>query len=360
MRLLDLLADRSLGLFDLESCLLLRLADLDLRALLLHPGGLLGLGDLQVCRSADFVPVHVEEHAHAVPVSSGAVDQIDVRPALGAVRLLHLEHPQIRIFGDHIQMRLCEPLSRNARHLKPVEGILRDRLRKARHAHVEFLRELPAHIDGMPVSGLPCQNTERPRNPPQDLRCRRDALLHLGVELVEARRLLEYAVIYGVVTFLVSRSADHAVLEAVPVPPEESQIYSNMTVSSLDLFQSGHYFVTFFLGDHEEGVPLHLFAELVFLIMELLPKILIIKESLRALFLHICKDQHAARQVLSELPDLFHSSDALFLGHMKECDLKVLPALTDRHAAAKIDGFLLLLGHEVDLVCYRRNVSGTG
>ena len=180
------------------------------------------------------------------------------------------------------------------------------------------------------------------------------------MKLIESCRLLEYTVIDSVVAFLIGRGADHPVLEAVSVTPEESQIYSQMTVRSLDLLQSGHYFVTFFLGDHEEGIPLHLLLELVFLVVELLPEILVIEESLRALILHICKDQHAARQVLCELPDLLHPSDALFLGHVKECDLKVLPALTDRHAAAKIDGFLLLLGHEVDLVCYRRNVSGAG
>ena len=180
------------------------------------------------------------------------------------------------------------------------------------------------------------------------------------MHLIEPRCLLENAVIDGILALLVSGRADHTVLEPVSVPPVKCQIDRNMAAGPLDLPEPLHDLVALFLRDHEERIPLHLLLELVLLVAELLPEIIIIKERLRTLFLHICKDQHAAGKILGKLPDLFHSTDALLLGHVDEGDLKVLPALADGHAAAKIDGFILLLGHEVDLVCHRRNIRGAG
>ena len=180
------------------------------------------------------------------------------------------------------------------------------------------------------------------------------------MKLVKSRRFLENTIINGVLPLLISGRTDHAVLETVPVPPEKCQIDGEMAAGPLDLLEPLNDLVTLILGDHKERVSLHLLLELILLVMELFPEIFIIKESFRALFLHICKDQHAAGEIFGKLPDLLHSSHPLFLGHVKECDLKVLPALADGHTAAKIDGFVLLLGHEVDLVCHRRNIRGTG
>ena len=180
------------------------------------------------------------------------------------------------------------------------------------------------------------------------------------MHLVEARCLLENTVVYGILALLVSGRADHAVLEPVSVPPVKCQIDRNMAAGPLDLPELVHDLVALFLRDHKEGIPFHLLLKLILLVAELLPEIIIIKERLGTLFLHICKDQHAAGEILGKLSDLLHSSDALLLGHVDKCDLKVLPALADGHAAAKIDGFILLLGHEVDLVCHRRNIRGAG
>ena len=180
------------------------------------------------------------------------------------------------------------------------------------------------------------------------------------MELVETGRLLEDAVIDGILALLIGGRADHAVLEAVSILPVESQVHRHMAVGPLDLLEPFDDLVALFFSDHEERIPLHLLLELVLLIVELLPKVFIIKESLGTLSLHICEDQHAAGQVLGELSDLLHSSHPLLLGHVKKSDLKVLPALADRHAAAKIDGFLLLLGYEIDLVRHRRNIRGAG
>ena len=179
------------------------------------------------------------------------------------------------------------------------------------------------------------------------------------MDLVESGRLLKDAVIDGVLTLLIGGRPDHPILEAVAVLSVEGQVDRQMAACPPDLLESVHDLIPLFLGDHKEGVSLHLFAELILFIMKLLPEILIIKQSLKTLFTHICKNQHSAGKILREFPDLLHSSLPLLLRHMKECDLKVLPALTDCHTAAKIDGFILLLGHEVDLVCDRRNVCGT-
>ena len=171
LRVLDLLSDRRVGLFDLLLRLLLRRADLLPRPLLLHPGRVLRLGDLKIHRLALVVLVHVEEHPQPVPVVVRAVDQIDVRPAPGPVRALHLEHPQIRVIRQKLQMLLRQPLLRVARHLQPAEGVLRDLLRERRHAQPELLREGPAHINRTPIPRLPGQNTERPRYFGQNIGC---------------------------------------------------------------------------------------------------------------------------------------------------------------------------------------------
>ena len=257
-------------------------------------------------------------------------------------------------------MGFGEPLSRDAGHLQLIERILGNFLSESGHCHAELFGEMPCDIYGMPVPGLSCQHTEGTRYFAQDLRGLRDALLHLRVHLVKARCLLENAVINSILALLVSGRADHAILETIPVPPEKCQVDRDVAVGPLDLFEPVHDLVALFLRDHEEGIPLHLLLELVLLVVKFLPEIVIIKESLRALFLHICEDQHAAGEILGKLSDLLHSAHALFLGHVDECDLKVLPALADGHAAAKIDGFILLLGHEINLVRHRRNVRGAG
>ena len=178
------------------------------------------------------------------------------------------------------------------------------------------------------------------------------------MDLVEPGRLLENTVIDGVVAFLVCRRAEHTVLETVSVFSVKSQIDRDVAARPLDLFEPRHDLVALFLRDHEKGIPFHLLAELVLLVAELVPEIIVVEKGLKALFLHVGKNQHAAGKVLRELPDLVHPSLALSLRHVKECDLKMLPALYDGHTAAKIDGLFPLPRNEIDLVCYRRNVSG--
>ena len=178
------------------------------------------------------------------------------------------------------------------------------------------------------------------------------------MDLVEAGRLLEDAVIDGVVAFLVGRRADHAVLEAVAVLSVERQIDCEVAAGPLDLLEALYDLVALLFPDHKEGVPFHLFAELVLPVSEFIPEIIVVEQGLQTLFFHVGKNQHAAGEILSELPDLVHSSLALLLRHMNERDLKMLPALYDGHAAAKIDGLFPLPRNEIDLVCYRRNVSG--
>ena len=66
-------------------------------------------------------------------------------------------------------MRLLQPLSGKAGHLQTVERVLRDLFRESGHGEAELFRELPAHIDGMPVPGLSGQNTEAARYFGKDL-----------------------------------------------------------------------------------------------------------------------------------------------------------------------------------------------
>ena len=98
-----------------------------------------------------------------------AAQQIDVRPALAAVRHFHLENSQIRVLRDHVYVGFGEPLSRDAGHLQPVERILGDFLCKSGHSHAELFGEMSGDIDGMPVSRLSCQYTEGPRYFAKDL-----------------------------------------------------------------------------------------------------------------------------------------------------------------------------------------------
>ena len=176
------------------------------------------------------------------------------------------------------------------------------------------------------------------------------------MDLVEPRRLLENTVIDGIVALLVGGRADHSVLEAVAVLSVEGQVDREVAARPMDLLKALHDLVAFLFAHHKEGIALHLFAELVLPVAELIPEIIVVEQGLQPLLVHICKDQHAAGQILGELPDLVHPSLPLSLGHMKEGDLKMLPALYDRHTAAKIDGLLPLSRNEIDLVCYRRNV----
>ena len=356
LRVLDLLADRRMRLLDLLSGFLLRRADLLPRPLLLHPGRVLRLRDLQIRRLALLILIHIEEHPQPVSVVVRAVDQIHIRPPLRSVRPHHLEHPQIRIFRQQLQMLLGQPLLRVTRHFQPVERILRDLLREPRHTQPELLRIRPAHIDRTPVPRLPGQNTQGPRYFGQNIGCRCDLLPHLRVYLVESCRLLEYTVIDRVIAFLVGRRADHAVLEAISVLAVESHADRQMAVRPLDLSELGADLLAILLRGHEEGIPLHLLLKSILPVPKLLPEIIIIKKRLEPLVLHVGEDQDAARQILRKLPDLIHPRLAGLLRHVYKCDLKVLPALADCHAAAKIDGILLLLGYEIDLICYRRNI----
>ena len=358
MGFLDLLANRGLGLLHLESRLLLGLPDLHLGPFLLQAGGGLRLGDELVCGLSGFVLVDIEEHTQPVSIVVSAVDQVHVCPALRAVRLFHLEHADIGVLGDHFQMGLGHPLSGDTGHFQTVKRILGHFIRKACHTEPKPLGELAAHVDGAPVAGLTGNGADPTRYFAQDIRRRGDALLHLRMDLVKTGRLLEDAVVDGVLAFLVGRRTDHAVLEAVSVPSIEGQVDGQMSVGPLDLLELVHDLVAFLVRDHEKGISLHLLLELVLFIMKLLPEILIIKQGPGTLFLHIGKNQHAAGEILCELPDLLHPALSLSLGHMDERDLEVLPALADSHAAAKIDGLLLLLGHEIDLVRHRRNVRG--
>ena len=86
-----------------------------------------------------------------------------------------------------------------------------------------------------------------------------------------------------------------------------------MSVGPLDLLELILDLVMFLVGDHEEGISLHLLLELVLFIMKLFPEILVVEQGPGALILHICKDQHAAGEILRELPDLFQSALSLFL-----------------------------------------------
>ena len=176
------------------------------------------------------------------------------------------------------------------------------------------------------------------------------------MHLVEGCRLLEYTVVDRVVAFLVGRRADHAVLEAVSVLSKERHADRQVAVRALDFGKFLTDLLAVLLRGHEEGIPLHLLLKSILLVAELLPEIVIIKKSLQPLVLHVGKDQDAAGQVFGKLPDLLHPRPAGLLGHVEKRDLKVLPALADCHTAAKIDGLLLLLGHEIDLVCNRRNI----
>ena len=288
-----------------------------------------------------------------------AVDQVYVGPALSAVHLFHLEHADIGILGHHLQVGLRHPLSGDAGHFQAIERVFGNFIRKAGHTQAKSLGKLSAHIDRAPVARLAGNSTDAARYFAQNIRCRGDALLHLRMDLVESGRLLENTVINCIVALLISRCADHAILEAVSVLSVKSQIDGKMSVGPLDLLELILDLVMFLVGDHEEGISLHLLLELVLFIMKLFPEILVVEQGPGALILHICKDQHAAGEILRELPDLFQSTLSLFLGHVDECDLIVLAPFADCHAAAKIDGLLLLLGHEIDLVRHRRNVRGT-
>ena len=169
LRILDLLADRGLRLLHLKPRLLLRFPNLSLRSFLLQFRRVLRLGDLLIDSLLFVVLVDVEEHPQTVSVVIRAVDEVDIRPPLASVRAGHLKDSQIRILGEHLQMRLSQSLPRNARHFELIERILRDFLRESRHRHAELFRELTAHIDRMPVTRLPGQNTEAPRYFGKDL-----------------------------------------------------------------------------------------------------------------------------------------------------------------------------------------------
>ena len=207
-----------------------------------------------------------------------AVDQIHVEPALSPVFQFHLEHADIGISGQHLQMLLREPLFSNAGHLETIKRVFGHRIRKSCHAQPEPLRELPAHIDRLPVPRLPGQSTQASRYFGQNIGSRSDPLLHLRVDLVEPRRLLEDTIINRVVAFLIGRRADHAVLKAVPVLAVESQIDCQMTVRPLDLSEPGQDLVALLLGDHEKRVALHMLLELILFVVQFLPEIIVIEE----------------------------------------------------------------------------------
>ena len=213
-------------------------------------------------------------------------------------------------------MLLRQPLSRYAGHFQTVKRIFGHFVRKAGHTQSEPFRELPAHIDRLPVPRLPGQSTQAPRYFGQNIGSRRDPLLHLRVDLVESRRLLEDTIVDCVVTFLIGGRADHAVLKAVPVLAEESQIDCQMAVRPLDLSEPGQDLVALLLGDHEKRVALHMLLELILFVVQFLPEIIIIEERPQPFVLHIGEDQDAAGKILRKFPDLLRPSLSVLLGHM--------------------------------------------
>ena len=213
-------------------------------------------------------------------------------------------------------MLLRQPLSRYAGHLKAVKRVFGHFVCKSGHAEPESFRERPAHIDRLPIPRLPGQSTQAPRYFGQNIGSRRDPFLHLRVDLVEPRRLLEDTVINCVVTFLISGRADHAVLKAVPVLAVKSQIDCQMAVGPLNFSELREDLVALLLGDHEKRVALHMLLELVLFVVQLFPEIIIVEERPQPFVLHICEDQDAAGKIFRKLPDLLCPALSVLLGHM--------------------------------------------
>ena len=90
LRVLDLLADRRMRLLDLLSGFLLRRADLLPRPLLLHPGRVLRLRDLQIrrlaynCRTGDICRISAKERCSVIhPDHVAVLDPLQCRVFIG-------------------------------------------------------------------------------------------------------------------------------------------------------------------------------------------------------------------------------------------------------------------------------------